>query len=326
MGVIILLRSPKGAALSQMYQYPNIHDLSALSQHDYNLVVLLMSIAGGSAKSKHAYGMNGMMQGLFPNGKEAVDTLQKSGLVIKASTLDEALHRFSNPELKDILRSKGLKVSGKKEELVNRICAVLTDDERKELMESSLFWLPTPLGFEYIYSLYKEREQMEMSAINAFLSRDFEQGTDIIRRYKVRFPVSGGINEGDFSHIAQDTKIMDRFYQNKMDTISAIACFQYSFGGKLMYPPSIDENGFDIQKTQELEIRYITSTMCTLRDLVSYKEANINSYEILCCDDACKICKKASKRIHEVAEVKIGTNAPPFHLGCRCTTVAHFPE
>ena len=35
-------------------------------------------------------------------------------------------------------------------------------------------------------------------------------------------------------------------------------------------------------------------------------------------------CRKMDGKIFYVSEAKQGINLPPFHQGCRCTTIAYF--
>lgn len=42
--------------------------------------------------------------------------------------------------------------------------------------------------------------------------------------------------------------------------------------------------------------------------------------------NTCESCGKMDGKIFSVAEKKVGINYPPFHDGCRCTTVPHSPD
>ena len=319
-----MLRSPKGRMLSQMYQFQNIYDLSTLSQHHYNLLVLLMSIAGNSTRPESNYGMNGIMQHLFPDGSSAVEELQQYGLVEKVVPFGDALGCQTVPKLKNILRGKGLKVSGNSDELLERLRPVWTADEEKTLGDSILVWRPTTLGFEYIRSLYAERESMEKSALEAFLARDYTRGADIIYKYQVRFPACDVINNGGSSFSTYESGLLTRFFTNRrMDMLSAIACFHY-LSGNMMFPPSISGSESDIQIKHELEIRYIVFSILSVRSLESYQSAGIVFYKVKSARDekTCERCRNLNGKIYKVEEAKFGENFPPFHLGCRCCTGA----
>ena len=64
-------------------------------------------------------------------------------------------------------------------------------------------------------------------------------------------------------------------------------------------------------------------------DITGYKSAGIDRYQILVAhnDKTCEECRKMDNKIFYVSEAKQGINFPPFHSGCRCTTIAYFePE
>ena len=61
-------------------------------------------------------------------------------------------------------------------------------------------------------------------------------------------------------------------------------------------------------------------------DITGYKSAGIDRYKILVArnDKTCDECRKMDGKIFYVSEAKQGINFPPFHQGCRCTTIAYF--
>ena len=60
----------------------------------------------------------------------------------------------------------------------------------------------------------------------------------------------------------------------------------------------------------------------------SYTEADLDRYQIIATLDSrtSDICQDQDMKIYLVSEYKPGTNAPPFHVRCRTTTVAYFDE
>ena len=72
-----------------------------------------------------------------------------------------------------------------------------------------------------------------------------------------------------------------------------------------------------------LRIRYVESYYSNYTEIASLKECGASKYRIISMPDAelCDICKKFKGRTFPVSSARIGYNCPPFHLGCRCTTV-----
>ena len=72
----------------------------------------------------------------------------------------------------------------------------------------------------------------------------------------------------------------------------------------------------------------ITSLEIGRSDIESYEMDGVEKYEILSAldDKTCEICGELDGKIFLVENAVIGLNFPPFHAGCRCTTVPHYDD
>ena len=85
--------------------------------------------------------------GTFPSAQDCIDYLVKEGYLAGEGglTAEDISKKYTVAELKDILRENNLKVSGKKQELVDRLLPVLSDnsgdleltDKAKEFLEEN---------------------------------------------------------------------------------------------------------------------------------------------------------------------------------------------
>lgn len=78
---------------------------------------------------------------------------------------------------------------------------------------------------------------------------------------------------------------------------------------------------FDKVKTKiNTFISYIKSNIYTKIDQVKLKEQGIREYEIVQSGNSncCEHCQEMAGKIYNVDKLKIGENAPPFHLNCNC--------
>lgn len=78
---------------------------------------------------------------------------------------------------------------------------------------------------------------------------------------------------------------------------------------------------FDKVKTKiNTFISYIKSNIDTKIDQVKLKEQGIREYEIVQSGNSncCEHCQEMAGKIYNVDKLKIGENAPPFHLNCNC--------
>lgn len=63
-------------------------------------------------------------------------------------------------------------------------------------------------------------------------------------------------------------------------------------------------------------------------DIDCYEQDGVEKYQILSALDSktCGICGELDSKIFLVKNAVIGVNFPPFHSGCRCTTVPHYDD
>lgn len=165
-----MFRNPQGRILRRMFDHAVVHDLAGASSTEKGYIFLLMSAAGNSACPDGSFATNGSMQIQFPDLPAAFNALRSRGYLVDPLPLEELLPTVVVSDLKVLLKSHGLPVSGKRAELVERLLPALTDEDVAHLRETHSFLLPSPLGYEMIYSLYDlwERRQIAlMEAISA---------------------------------------------------------------------------------------------------------------------------------------------------------------
>ena len=169
-----MFRNPNGKMLRNIFNHATLHDLSDVSPFEKGLIFLLMSIAGNSSSPDGKYGFNGAMQIHFPNATEAIDALRSRGYLVDPLPLDALLQEVTAPEIKELLKSHGLPVSGKRDVLVERLLPVLQPTEIAALHAKHDYWLPSDLGFEMIYSLYYLWECRQLALLDALAAKDIK--------------------------------------------------------------------------------------------------------------------------------------------------------
>ena len=229
---------------------------------------------------------------------------------------NEKISAMTVDALKTILRNHNLKVSGKKDELIQRI---IDNSELigLDMYTSDIWYERTEAGTDYYQGMITEYTTAAMDEICEIVKAIFNCN------YSKAFELSGSnckttlIKEaknknGDFlgsciiAHLLTGKKfnqaIIDYCYRSICDNAEDSTAPDYDY--------------FTDKANEILE----------LRELEEYKEADISKYEILCALDSktCEHCKSLDRQIFNVSDAVIGKNFPPFHSGCRCTTIAHF--
>ncbi|ANB62095.1 minor capsid protein [Anoxybacteroides amylolyticum] len=98
---------------------------------------------------------------------------------------------------------------------------------------------------------------------------------------------------------------------------------------------SIDKTAKEIVKVTDVAysraealVRTEASFFHNLAAQNSYRDAGMEKYEILATLDmrTSDICRYQDGKVYNVKDYKPGTNAPPFHVRCRTTTIPYFDE
>lgn len=86
------------------------------------------------------------------------------------------------------------------------------------------------------------------------------------------------------------------------------------------------DNFFNGQK--RLDLLHDQSMFFSLRDIEGYENDDVEQYQILATLDnkTCEACGNLDRKIFWVKAAKVGVNLPPFHTGCRCTTVPYYDD
>jgi len=181
--------------------------------------------------------------------------LHDQGL-LKPAELPDFLEALKTTELKQLLRKHGLKVSGRKNELVRRLLESVPKDELleevKSFLKSTNFYVLTSKGNK-VAEQYKnikreEREQLQVKALELLEREDLQGAVELIKKYESAQIFKNGLGidwkEGPFPETLAAAKYLLSYSYSDLKTdehmrrkVAAILAF-----GELM-GESIDEIG-----------------------------------------------------------------------------------
>lgn len=131
-----------------------------------------------------------------------------------------------------------------------------------------------------------------------------------------------------FNALISLTPEMKEFYSFARNKRLAAILIAYHISGKTeTFEHIIDycgKYGVAVTNDDIAEYVFLMQKVHTKYEIAGYKELDISEYEISTCKDdrVCEKCRKFNGKKFPVSEAKIGVNTPPFHKGCRCTTLA----
>jgi hypothetical protein len=138
----------------------------------------------------HAYGANGFWEGALGEPPEKVIQRFISGGLIAEAPTETYVNSLSVKELRTQLKTLGMIVSGKREELVRRLGAVATPEMLTPPPDRRL-WVVSPVGLEILnpYLQHKENDRRETvdSIQLALAANDLRKAADVATSFHDRW-------------------------------------------------------------------------------------------------------------------------------------------
>lgn len=176
---------------------PVISELS-IQEREFLMVVTRMELTPRRASQWNEY---------LGDTKVTCKVLLSRGVMAEASAAEKITAGFRVQDLKDMLRAMGLKVSGRKEELVSRLMEDMTEQEASDVAKSVIFFKLTPDGQQVIDAYLEEKASEKLKAEERALvflrSGNYEGAKSEIVRFKYAYhrvfwqKKSGGCDAGD---------------------------------------------------------------------------------------------------------------------------------
>lgn len=230
--------------------------------------------------------------------------------LIEIDTYNHALEKLKVADLKQILSLLGLKKTGTKAELVERILVSNNEAAVRQMDVYSDIYVVTELGHKAVddatENINRKYNDNFINVINHIMAEDFE-------------PISHYLKNDMVKYLRIFKEVL--YIGPKLETASAIYCVVTEVSARTI--PELLQQLYKHDTSAE-KILYYKSIIHSKICLQQMYDSDIKTYEISACLDecTCDICKRKNKKIYEISSAKIGINCPPFHEGCRCTILS----
>lgn len=299
-----LLRRPEGIDWPGGFDKHPFVDLATLPNDEYRLLLFMLSQHGRTTNPALKYGMNGLMQSMFPDARKHLDLLFQRGY-FRDMQQDEVLRILSVAKLKEVASILGIviKSNAKKAEILDSLLPYAKSSEISTMIEFNKVFELSDKGFLMARSLYAEREQVEKTIFGLLLEKDFSLAEQKWSNYKNR-------QHGRQDLQAKINPVIRNMINIDNEQVSFLACTDL-YGSSPMFYPEIVLNE---------ETLYIFAIEKAKIEIQSFQESNINRYKFNCAFDyhTCKICAMMDGRVFDIMSAEITINYPPLHSGCRC--------
>lgn len=280
---------------------------------------------------------------------KAIDRFIKEGMLKLASLSDHLEHKFKAAELKAMLKSKALKTSGRKEELIYR----LIENDRQGMEDAARgldIYRATSEGAklaqEYVDEDRRKRDDAERDALDLLSRGTFSQAARAVARYEASrvFPrgtvTSGGVVPPSRDDELRWTRELETIFNRTPRILAGVdesRLAQLRLGAGMMmlwgtgrakrWVPDDFETGIHLDV--DAACRMLVFYARNLWQMEGAMSAGCETVEIMGHDDekTCAECRKLSGKRFKADEAPVLPYAKcTCELGCRCNYMPMMAE
>jgi hypothetical protein len=270
---------------------------------------------------------------------KAIEQFLKEGVLEPAGLQELVDYKFKASDLKLMLKERGLKVSGRKEELVQRL---IENDEQSmhEATKGLHMYLCTTEGIQlaehYLEGEKAKRDAAERNVLDLLATKEFSKAVRIVAQYEASqvFPRGLGIDWKNYDVesgveslriiFEKVPGILKDIEENRLNKLRIAAAMMQVWGTNTAgrWLPDGFETG--IRLDSDAACRMFVFHATHLRNMEGYKEARVKTVEVSSVGDGntCAECQKISGKKFKLESVpELPYAKCTCDIGCRCTTI-----
>ena len=296
---------------------------------------------------EYYYGDQGWEEALGMPVSEAFSLFRHENLVLAADPATDPF-RLANlllsvAKLKALLKPQGAKISGKKEDLINRLLE-LNPDILAAALPNQLFFIPTEAGNALIEARIgarrAKRDQCESRILDYLVQGMTVDAIHTWNQYAEGEPFKLRIEGSRFDrevNILNTIKysacsyLRSRLAPEEVDALRAFAAITH-LCGKNLSEASLEKLRPDIESFKqrghdlpmETAARMLTFFAIGQENLRNFKKMGYAFASTTSCSESCEFCKAQSGIRHQVEQIRELPHQECTHpSGCRCTYLMH---
>lgn len=270
--------------------------------------------------------------------QKAIKRFVDEGMLTNADLETIVAYKYKVSDLKDLLKQRGLAISGNKDELVKRI---LQADKAGMLKSTAGIELLTctqagrEIAEQYLASEKEKRLKVEQQVIDYLVKRMFKEASLAVANYEAGQVFARGIGV-DWKHFNpnRDIQILQYIYGNKPEILNKLDdtkldSLQLGAGMMLLWGenkatrwiPKDFETGLSMDT--DVAARMFLFHAQSIATLMQFKEMGVKYVEVLGTPDSCESCKKIVGKRYKLSEAPTLPNPNCTHeMGCGCVHLA----
>lgn len=271
---------------------------------------------------------------------KVIEQFLKDGVLEPAELQELVDYKFKASDLKLMLKERGLKVSGRKEEIIQRLIENDVHSMREATKDLDLYRCTTEgmqLAQHYLEGEKAKRDAAERDVLDLLARREFSKAVRIVAQFEASqvFPRGLGIDWKNYdveSGVESLKAIFERtpgilkgMEETRLDKLRLAAAMMQLWGTNMAWHWLPDGFETGIQLDGDAASRMSVFHATHLRNMAGYKEARVKTVEVSSVDDGvtCSECRKISGKKYKLENVpELPYAKCTCEIGCRCTTIA----
>ncbi len=270
---------------------------------------------------------------------KVIDQFHKEGVLEPAGLRELVDYKFKVSDLRLMLKERGLKVSGRKEELIQRLIENDEHSMRNATKGLNLYRCTTEgiqLAEHYLEGEKAKRDAAERDVLYLLARREFPKAVRIVAQYEASqvFPRGLGIDWKNYdvdsgvealkTIFVRTPGILKVIEENRLNKLRLAAAMMQLWGTRgrnaaERWLPDGFETGIHLDS--DAACRMFIFHVAHLRDMAGYKEARVKTVEVSSVG-ACAECQKISGKKYKLESVpELPYAKCTRDIGCRCTAI-----
>jgi hypothetical protein len=285
--------------------------------------------------ARHDFWKNWWNNELGEPSSKAIKRFVDEGMLMAATDLNDLFsYKYKVTELKDMLKQRGLPVSGRKEDMIERLVHTDPEGVRKAVAGLGLL-ICTQRGHgiaqQYLVDSKEKRDKVERQVVEYLRNRKFREASLAVAAYETEqvFPRGMGVDWKHYnpnhdidmlnSIFGSKPRIIAQLGDEKLEALRIAAAMMALWGENKAkkWLPANFETGLSYDN--ETAARMFVFHGVHRSTFEQYRSGGIDYVEVLPALDSCESCKKLAGKHYKLNDAPELPNEHCTHkMGCRC--------
>ncbi|MBA4420754.1 MAG: hypothetical protein C0391_06375 [Anaerolinea sp.] len=269
---------------------------------------------------------------------QSIKRFLDEGLLAVADLENVLSYKYKVSELKDLLKQRGLPISGRKDNMIKRLITADLAGMKKTVAGLTILQCVQhgkELSEKYLSNEQEKRNRVEMQVMEHINKRMFKEASVAVAIYEAEqvFPRGMGNDWKNYNPnrdvemmnniFSSKPKIMSKLRDDKLDMFRQGAAMMSLWGkntAKDWLPPDLTTDlSFDVDTAARMFLFHAIHKT----SLEQYRKSGVVKFvEVLAAQDSCDECKKFTKIKYKLNEVpELPHDNCTHEKGCRCTLI-----